>query len=66
MQSSVTAFFQLKIKRFQVQQQFQRFEYDMNLDDKENVKISDLKNISQALKITNYFNPLSSNLPGKR
>ena len=33
MQSSVAAFFQLKIKRkqrFQVQQQFQQFEYDMN------------------------------------
>ena len=33
MQSSVEAFFQLKIKRkqrFQVQQQFQHFEYDMN------------------------------------
>jgi hypothetical protein len=33
MQSSVEAFFQLKIKRkqrFQVRQQFQHFEYDMN------------------------------------
>ena len=33
MQSLVTAFFQLKIKRkqrFQVRQQFQHFEYDMN------------------------------------